>query len=98
MNAQLMVSMSLMNFEIFSLEQGPLLNINNILFEATMGKNNNDGSATSSHGNMATNSTMNLNFYSTRSYLSGPPSVQSYSSRGTSQGREQPNIQYFRHY
>ena len=53
--------------------------INNILFEAAMGKYNNDGSSTSYHG--SSDST---------SYLSRPPSLQSQSSRATSDGEEQP--------
>lgn len=57
--------------------------INNILFEAGMGKYNNDGSSTSYHGHMA-------NSDSTSSYLSRPPSLQSQSSRATSDAEEQP--------
>lgn len=64
--------------------------INNILFDAAMGKYNNDGSSTSYHGNMATTSTMNQNSDSTSSYLSRPPSLQSQSPRATSDGEEQP--------
>lgn len=58
--------------------------INNILFEAAMGKYNNDGSSTSYHGNMTTTST------STSSYLSRPPSIQSLSPRAASDDEEQP--------
>lgn len=64
--------------------------INNILFEAAMGKYNNDGPCTSYHEVTATTSTSNQSSDSTIGYVLRPPSALSHTSRTTSDGDEQP--------